>query len=711
MRRGAGADMIGTRSTAILLWLGAAWSAPAWAQSPSPGGGEQPQIPNAPQTQVPPVELPDVEVAAATPAQADRIDRRVYHIAQDELAQSSTALEVIGRLPSVTVTASGSVTLLGQGAASVLIDGKPVAGSEPLRALLGADIERVEVMTNPSSEFRAQGTGGVINIVTRRRRPIGLSGNLLVAGDTQENYRLSGSGSAAVERWTLSTNATVEQTAESQLRTRTRVSRLPSADDLLENLDYSQSARSRTFGASATYAHDENRSLTLGGSLGRNRSRSESRFALRIAGPSPSEFDESLAGRGEFDSAAASLEVDLRTPDRRARTKYSVSVTSTDFFSEDLYSRSPSTPATGRLLAVQARQSIRQSTLSASFEYDPTEHLVLKGGLSLDTDDQAIERVTRFSGPGGVASSLEGDVSLWSAWGSVQWPVAGWTVLPGLRAEHAAYAINASAVDRPDEFDLFPSLHLRRPLFPDWTINLSYSRRINRPDLGRLDPTPVFTTATEAAVGAPDLRPEFTDALEAKLEHASGENTASATLYHRVTNDTWQPSYFLGADHVVFQTVINAGDRINTGLEITTRRALSNRLRLTATANVFRSEQDVMTGPSLRRESYTEHNISLGLAFKPGGADLMSDTFQWSGRYSGGSRGYQSLSSSSFQASVSWRRPLTDRLVSVLTVSDIFNTGDQSFELITPTFRQITDVEGRGPQIRWTLTHRFGARQ
>src|SRR5690606_4325874 len=149
--------------------------------------------------------------------------------------------------------------------------------------------------------------------------------------------------------------------------------------------------------------------------------------------------------------------------------------------------------------------------------------------------------------------------------------------------------------------------------------------------------------------------------------------TGSATLYHRVTNDTWQASYFLGDDDVVFQTYINAGDRINTGLEITTRRAFTDRLRLTATANVFRSEQDVMTGPGLRRDSYTEHNISLGLAFKPGGADPMSDTLQLSARYSGGSRGYQSLSSSSFQASLSWRRPLTDRLVSVLTVSDIFD--------------------------------------
>jgi hypothetical protein len=711
-------QMIGTRSKAgvfwlgaALLWLGAAWSASAWAQSPAQGEVGQNQVPPVPQNQPPAAELPDIEILGVRPAQADRIDRRVYNIVQDELAQSSTAVEVIGRLPSVTVTASGNVTLLGQGSANVLIDGRPVAGLEQLRALLGADIEQVEVMTNPSSEFRAQGTGGVINVVTRRRRPIGLSGNLLISADTQENYRVLGSGSATVERWTWSSNAAIEQTSEMQARTRARKSLVPSVEDLLESLHYSQSGRSLTFGASAIYAHDENRSVTLGGSHGRSSSRSESRFALQVEGPSPTEYYETLAGRGEFESMAGNLEIDIRTPDRRMRTRFSASVTSTDFASEDQYSRSPPPSGIGTLLGVQSRQSIRQITLTTSLEYDPTEHLVFKGGLSLDNNDQSIERATRFSGLGPGASLLAGDVSLWSAWGSVQWPVVGWTVLPGLRAERAVYAIDLPSLDRPDEFDLFPSLHLRRPLHPEWTVNLSYSRRVNRPDLGRLDPTVVFTTATEAAVGAPYLRSEFTDALEAKLEHVSGDDTASATFYHRVTNDTWQPSFFLGADDVVLQTIINAGDRINAGLEVTTRRAISSRLRLTATANVFNSEQDVMVGPGLRRNSSTQHSISLALAFKPGGSDPMSDTFQWSARYSGASRGYQTLSSSSFQASISWRRPLTDRLVSVLTVSDIFDTGDQSFELITPTFRQTMEAKGLGPQIRWTLTRRFGGQQ
>lgn len=704
--------MFGPSSKTLLVVAGAVMpftAAPSVAVGQEAGSAQLPQT--SPSDQSGPSQIEDVQVLGARPAQADRIDRRVYNVAQDELAQSSTALEVIGRLPSVTVSTSGAITLLGQGSASILIDGKPAANTESLRALLGSDLDRVEVMTNPSSEFRAQGTGGVVNIITRRRRPIGLSGNILGSADSQENLRLTLSSSAMIDRWTLTANSSVEQSANRQDRRRAREALTPAADDLIEDHGFRQSGRNATLGANATYAHDAERTVTFGGSIGRNRSRSDNFYSRRFTGAATADVDERTTGRAGADTGEANIEVSLRTPDRRTQTKYIASLSSTDFYFEDIYQRSPALAGALNLRSAQARQGSERASASAAFEFDPTEDLVFKGGVSWDVDDQAIERLTDTGSPGDVMTSLSGEQSVFSAYGSMQFSARGWTVLPGFRAERATYAIDGSTLDRPVEADLFPSLHLRRSLSTDWSVNLSYSRRVNRPDLSRLDPRPFFTSATDAAVGSPGLRPEFTDALEARLEFGSGENIASATLYHRVTSDVWQAAYSLGADEVVLQTFINAGDRRNSGVELTARRALSSRLRFTGTANVFQSEQDRMAGFALERDSNTEHSLSLTLSFKPDGSDPMSDTFQWSARYSGGSRGYQSISSSSFQSGVSWRRPLTERLVSVLTVSDIFDTGDQTFDLVTPTFRQRTEVRGLGPQVKWTLVHRFGALQ
>jgi ferric enterobactin receptor len=664
-----------------------------------------------PPTGATPTRLSDVEVAATLPAQADRIDRRVYNVASDPLAQSSTALEVIGRLPSVSVSTSGTITLLGQGTASLLIDGKPVANAEALRVLQGGDLDRVEVMTNPSSEFRAQGTGGVVNVITRRRRPIGLSGNVLASADTLDNLRLSVSTSTSFGKLTLRGNASVEETASRLDRSRIREALVPTADTVSETSAFRVSGDDATLGLSATYAFDEMRSLTWGGTVSRARSENSTRFFRTISGPTSAAYEELSLGEGGVDAADANVEFSVRALDRRLLMKLSGTVSSNDFFTVDEYARTfdPSDPQT--LFGMTSRYATDKTSIAATLEYDPTENLVIKAGVTFDLDSQRISRLTDTAQPGEVETSLSGDIGVWAVYGSVQWPVLGWTVMPGLRAEQAAYEIDNAALVRRDEIDLFPSLHLRRPLSPDWTINLSYSGRINRPDLGRLDPRPVFSSATEVSVGAPDLVPEFTDALEARLEHVSGDNNASATLYHRITSDVWQPFFSLNADQIIVQTMINAGTRTNTGLELSMRRAFSPRYRITGTANIFRSEKDVLVGSALTDESSTEFSTNLALTFKPRGSDPTSDTFQWSLSYSGRSQGYQTTSSAVLQSSLSWRRPITDRLVSVLTISDLFDSGDQTFVLTTSEFRQRLEARGDGPQVRWTLAWRFGARQ
>lgn len=703
------------QSATRVLWVGLGLAFPTLAVAQT----ATPQPPVAP-TRGPdaassaegaPTALGTVDVVGSVPDQADRIDRRVYSVAGDPLAQSSTALEVIGRLPSVTVTASGSVTLLGQGTASLLIDGKPVANIESLRVLQGGDLHSVEVMTNPSSEFRAQGTGGVVNIITRRRRPVGVSGNLLASANTLDNRRLSLSASANLDKLTVSLNASLEGTGARLDRFRTREGLVSTAGTVSETSAFRQTGDDATLGLTAAYAFDETRTLTWGGTITRARSNNSTRFARTISGPVSASYEELILGDGGVDAVDANIEFSSRALDRRLLTKISGTVSSNDFYTIDRYERAfdPGDPQT--LFGMTSRYDTDKVSAAASLEYDPTESVVIKAGATFDRDSQLISRLTDMAQPGDMETTLRGDIDVGAVYASVQWPIAGWTVMPGLRAEGAVYRIDGAGLGRSDDIDLFPSLHLRRPLTPDWTVNLSYSRRINRPDLGRLDPRPVFSSATEITVGSPSLAPEFTDALEARLEYVAGENNATATLYHRTTSDVWQSFFALDTDRILVQTTINAGVRINTGLEVSARRIFSPRFRLTATANVFRSERETLNGGFLTAEASTESSASLALTFKPGGSDPTSDTFQWSLNYSGRSRGFQTTSSEIFLSSLSWRHPITDRLVSVMTVSDIFDSGSQVFTLTTPEFRQRLEARGDGMQVRWSLAWRFGTQR
>ena len=118
------------------------------------------------------------------------IDRKVYAVTTNLQATTGTAAELLNDVPSVAVDADGNVTLRGDADVTILIDGKPSAqfsGATRGLSLLqfpASDIERIEVLTSPPAQFKAEGSAGVINIITRKSRKAGLSGSgQLSAGD------------------------------------------------------------------------------------------------------------------------------------------------------------------------------------------------------------------------------------------------------------------------------------------------------------------------------------------------------------------------------------------------------------------------------------------------------------------------------------------------------------------------------------------------
>ncbi|MEL7530710.1 MAG: outer membrane beta-barrel protein [Bacteroidota bacterium] len=115
------------------------------------------------------------------------LDKKVYNVSKDLSNQGATASEILGNLPSVTVNQNGQVSLRGSGDVRILIDGKPSGligpDGEGLAQLQGNLIESVEIITNPSARYEAEGTGGVINIVLKKDRRQGFNGSIdLTAG-------------------------------------------------------------------------------------------------------------------------------------------------------------------------------------------------------------------------------------------------------------------------------------------------------------------------------------------------------------------------------------------------------------------------------------------------------------------------------------------------------------------------------------------------
>ena len=141
-------------------------------------------------------QLNEIEVIAEKSTVEIKLDKRVYNVGKDMMVKGGTVSDVLDNVPSVTVDAEGTVALRGNESVKILIDGKPsgLAGiniADALKLLPADAVEKVEVITNPSARYDAEGGGGIINIVLRKGKANGVNGSVMVNVGDPETYGTS----------------------------------------------------------------------------------------------------------------------------------------------------------------------------------------------------------------------------------------------------------------------------------------------------------------------------------------------------------------------------------------------------------------------------------------------------------------------------------------------------------------------------------------
>lgn len=126
--------------------------------------------------------LDAVEIIAEETTVEIKLDKKIYTVGQDLTVKGGNAGDVLDNIPSVSVDLEGNILLRGNDAARILINGKPSSlvgiDSKFLQQLPSDAIEKVEVITSPSARYEAQGSGGIINIILRKNKKLGLNGSI-----------------------------------------------------------------------------------------------------------------------------------------------------------------------------------------------------------------------------------------------------------------------------------------------------------------------------------------------------------------------------------------------------------------------------------------------------------------------------------------------------------------------------------------------------
>lgn len=155
-------------------------------------------------------QLNEVVVRAEKSTVEIKLDKKVYNVGQDMLVKGGTVSDVLDNVPSVSVDSEGNVSLRGSDNIRILIDGRPsqaINVAEALRQLPADAIEKVEVITNPSARYDAEGGSGIINIVLKKGKNQGFNGTFIASTGLPETYGVSANVNYKTEKLNYFTTA------------------------------------------------------------------------------------------------------------------------------------------------------------------------------------------------------------------------------------------------------------------------------------------------------------------------------------------------------------------------------------------------------------------------------------------------------------------------------------------------------------------------
>lgn len=665
-------------------------------------------------------EVETVTVDGSRPPVSSQIDRQVYSVKDDPQAQAGSILDVLGKLPSVTVTPSGRVLLLGNSGVTILIDGKaPRDPTLALRALSGGDVDRIEVMTNPSAQFGPTGTAGIINIITLRRTRPGVSGAVSTSASSTGSLRVSASPSLTLGRWTVGGSFGLSRDVDEDAFTRRRelLNGLgQTTETIIEENERRLVADNVNGSAKLAFRPDDASMISLSAEASRFMAGGRSIATITSDAPGLRGYMERVDQPGHVRDHTVSLTYERAGPRAGETLTFQASTGSMAWTQErsilDVFD-DPGRPDERYRAAFSFDD--QDATVKLDYRRPFGEETELAVGASWERLDRTVTNsFETLAGPGSLGPDftevVAGERQIGSAYATLQFQWGDWTLLPGLRVEDFRHVVRAQGqTGLADTLDLYPSLHISRELGEHLKLRLSYSKRIDRPDVQVLSPAVQFTSTTEASTGNPNLKPRTTDAFEVRFDHQRDDRNVNLTLYARETYDEWSWVSDLNSDGVRITRPINAGESSNRGGEFSVRGPVGERWKYVLSANLYYRELQVLDGALLRPEGQFAYGGNGQLEYRfPQRGELTGDRVQLSISYTGPQRYVDSTSDAYFRADLTWRHALTDKTSLVVTATDLFDTADGASRIRTDAFVQYDDYDSRGTQLRVALTHTLG---
>lgn len=605
-----------------------------------------------------------IEVVATRSDQALKVDRRTYQVNQTPHSVRKDALQLLHGLPAVTITPDDQILLLGTGTPTILVDGRPYAGDSRkyLRTLHGSDIERIEIMTNPSAQFSAEGGGGIINLVLRKQTKSGHSGNASIEasslGRVQADLTLNGKqGRLGYE---ITGGGNIGWQSKSDYRRRRSVQAQPSGSEavIVQNGSSGYRGNDARFNGKITYDLGSRTSISasIGGGGGHDKLLNNADF--EILTPS----GRSVSEHRVLDSVASFVTAGVNLDHKGTKDGETLSVAAQFYGNPDVRDINSARFSDASSYSTEERKQTREIRMQADWARLIGVGQLLSVGGSWNLNASSFQY--RFEsqatdgalGPN-IADEYHASSSTLATYATFQQALGKLTVFPGLRMERNVLDVTSlGAMDvKTDRTNFFPTAHLKYVLGKGFDLTASYGKRIDRVPLSYLRPYRSVDDSVTAFQGNPYLRDQSTDSYEINLHYGAGKIDAGAIAYIRETDDLWSKSYSVIGPGTTVYTYVNAGRRRDSGAQLDLSTPLLRRVKANASINLFHQRVPIETGAGRQTDESFRYTMTAGLQWgSPDSGKVPGDVAQLQWTYNGPNRSFQLLERAWYDGTLSY---------------------------------------------------------
>ena len=672
-----------------------------------------------------------------------KLDKKIYNVGKDIMVKGGTVSDVLDNVPSVSVDVEGKVSLRGNENVTILIDGKPsnaINISDALRLIPADAVDKIEVVTNPSARYDAEGGGGILNIILKRGKNNGMSGTFIVSVGEPENTGASANINVKSELSNFFTtigynkrnnpgNTKIDQenfNATGQLNSLIKERRL--SDRFSEGLNTNFGIE-LFLNKSTSWTNSINLRISDGNSIenvkyfnfdnNRQFVNSRLRYNEGVSKSENFEYASNFVKKFKKDGHKLNIDLSFSINSEVDNTKIEGNfIESGAFVSSE---RTGNKQKQGRNLiqldyvlplgsVSQIEAGFRGNYLESTTDFKVEEKL---------TQSSAFTNITAFT------NSLQYIENVSAAYVQFGSKIKKFSYLFGIRYEDSEIQVNqfvGNDFNTKRYSNFFPSAFLTYEISPESSVSLNYSKRITRPRDRFINPFASYSSNINLFQGNPDINPAFSDVVDLGYLKKWDKLTFSSSVYFNRTSDAFQVvrkerGDLINGIPVIINTPFNLATDDRLGFEFTMNYNAKKWWKLNGNFNFFDNKTSgeysyFDTNNQLITQSFDNQSSTWFARITSKITLPYKIDWQTNGTYNARQRIAQGVNKGVIAANLAFSKDiLKDKGTLTFNINDVFNTRKMLRDLRLPNVNSDSEMQWRVRAFTLSFTYRFNKKK